>query len=70
MLNHVKAQWSADFTGDSNSLEYLRSLFEVNFFAYAELTGKLIPLLENGHGRIVVVSSVAGQALPELRFGS
>jgi short-subunit dehydrogenase len=48
-------------------LKIVRDVFEVNFFGLISLTQKLIPLLINNKGRIIITGSMAGRiALPFL----
>ncbi|MHA1157142.1 MAG: SDR family oxidoreductase [Alphaproteobacteria bacterium] len=48
---------------------HIRTLFEVNFFGWYELTRQLLPVMrEQGHGRIVQCSSVLG--FVAIRFAS
>lgn len=44
------------------SLESVRRMMEVNFFGTIELTRQVVPhMIENGHGHVVVTSSVMGK---------
>ncbi len=44
--------------------EPLRRQFEVNIFGTVAVTQAVLPLLREGHGRIVTIGSIAGRAAP------
>lgn len=41
-------------------LSTLQTMMEVNFLSYVRLTTHALPLLEESHGRVGIVSSLAG----------
>lgn len=51
-------------------LAKFRACMEVNFFGSLELTKGLLPLLRSASGRIVTVSSPAGEQPPFIQCGT
>ncbi|MBN3323011.1 DHI1L protein, partial [Atractosteus spatula] len=58
VLNHIGSSNFAMWDGD---VEHIRTLMQVNFLSYAQMTSSALPALKESGGAIVVVSSIAGK---------
>ena len=48
-------------TWEKSSLVDIRSMFELNFFSMVNMTNRLLPLLKEGEGTVINISSVASR---------
>lgn len=60
VLNHIAVSPMAEWTGTEENFKYLHLIHDVNYKAYVHLATYAMPLLEESHGSLVVVSSIVG----------
>ncbi|XP_067219373.1 hydroxysteroid 11-beta-dehydrogenase 1-like protein [Chanodichthys erythropterus] len=58
VLNHV-GNTNVEFW--NRDADHVRSIMQVNFVSYVQMTGAALPVLEKSAGSIIVVSSLAGK---------
>ncbi|XP_030631416.1 hydroxysteroid 11-beta-dehydrogenase 1-like protein [Chanos chanos] len=58
VLNHIGSSNFAMWDGDD---DHVRSLMQVNFLSYVQMTSAALPVLEQSGGSVVVVSSLLGK---------
>ncbi len=61
VLNHIINIDMGMWDGSSFNLTLLQAILDVNFKAYVHLASHALPALEASGGRIIVMSSLAGE---------
>ena len=63
VLNHAIVADLEQWKNGPSALEDLRTLFDVNFFAYVSAVDHATPFLEKSGGSVIIVSSINGQSV-------
>ncbi|KAK7489973.1 hypothetical protein BaRGS_00018838 [Batillaria attramentaria] len=61
VLNHIRAHALSPWTGSHDNLTLLQNILDVNLRSYIHLSSHAMPHLQQRHGSVIVMSSLAGK---------